>query len=115
MKEILELLNNSDFIIDFKIEEYKEFKDGFYVKISAFLSNSTKLIIREYSDSRDRNYSYHWQDKDSKLIIRWDNSPYHKNIKTYPHHKHQDDKILPSYEITIKDVLKYIEKYFKKN
>jgi len=115
MKEILELLDKSGFIIGYKIEEYKEFKDGFFVKILVSIIDSSSLIIREYSDSKERNYSYHWQDKNSKLIIRWDNSPYHKKVDTYPHHKHQGDEVLPSYEIAIKDVLHFIEVNFKKN
>jgi len=51
MKEISELLNNSHFIADYKIEEYKEFSDGFYLKISAKLSNLIMLYIREYTDN----------------------------------------------------------------
>jgi len=44
--------------------------------------------INEPSYSYDYNYSYHWQNKNGKMIIRWDNDPHHKNLKTYPHHKH---------------------------
>jgi len=44
-----------------------------------------------------------------------DNSPHHKDIETYPHHKHQEEKILPSYEITIQDILQFIAKTLEKN
>ena len=33
-------------------------------------------------------YRYHWQDKDSNLIIRWDNAKHHPEIKTFPDHLH---------------------------
>jgi len=33
-------------------------------------------------------YSYHYQDKDSNLIFRYDMAPHHKEIPSYPHHKH---------------------------
>ncbi len=56
------------------------------------------------------NYSFHWQDINNNLIIRWDNSPHHKEISTYPHHKHIRGTTEPSKEISLKEVMVYIEK-----
>ena len=33
-------------------------------------------------------YSYHYQDRYSNLIFRYDMAPHHKEIPSYPHHKH---------------------------
>ena len=33
-------------------------------------------------------YSYHYQDKAEKVVFRYDMAPHHKEIKTFPHHKH---------------------------
>jgi len=110
MKEILELLNNTDFIKNYRIDEYKEFKEGLFFKIIVSFVDGSELFIREYSDADERNYSYHWQDKHANLIVRWDNSPYHKEIDTYPHHKHANEHVSSSYEITIKDILTFIRK-----
>jgi hypothetical protein len=33
-------------------------------------------------------YSYHYQDRNSDLIFRYDMAPHHREIKTFPHHKH---------------------------
>lgn len=33
-------------------------------------------------------YSYHYQDKKERLIFRYDMAPHHKEIDTFPHHKH---------------------------
>ena len=33
-------------------------------------------------------YAYHFQDADGRLVFRYDNSPHHPEISTYPHHKH---------------------------
>ena len=71
--------------------------------------NETILYIREYISSKEHAYSYYWQEIEGKLIISWDNSPHHKNLKTFPHHKHNPD-IEESYEINIMDVIKFIEK-----
>ena len=57
-------------------------------------------------------YSYHWQDKNKNMIIRWDNSPHHKQLKTFPHHKHVPE-IKESNEIRIEDILKVIEEKIK--
>jgi hypothetical protein len=114
MKEILKLLEDSHFVTEFKIEEYREFKEGFFLKIKADIVDGSSLFLREYSDSIERNYSYHWQDSNSNLLVRWDNSPFHKKISTYPHHKHVGTEILPSYEITINDVLTFMDKRIPK-
>jgi hypothetical protein len=50
-----------------------------------------------------RRYAYHIS-KGSELIIRWDNAPHHKQIKTYPHHKHINENVLESREVTIDDI-----------
>jgi len=33
-------------------------------------------------------YSYHWQEKTSKLLKRWDNAAHHPKLSTNPHHVH---------------------------
>ncbi|MCX8027949.1 MAG: DUF6516 family protein [Thermodesulfovibrionales bacterium] len=85
------------------------FEGGFYIKIRALLTNNTELYIREYSDINERNYSYHWQSADGKMIMRWDNANHHKNIDTYPHHVHHTDNILPSCHISCEEILNHIE------
>ena len=57
----------------------------------------------------------HWQDKNNELLIRWDNAPFHRDIETFPHHKHQDSLILSSDEIGLEDVEGFISKNLKKN
>ena len=31
-------------------------------------------------------YSYHYQDRNSDLIFRYDMAPHHQEVKTFPHH-----------------------------
>lgn len=85
------------------------FEDGFYIKIRVLLIDDSELYIREYSDVDERNYSYHWQDVNKQILMRWDNSGHHKHIETYPHHVHYDNNILPSYHISCEEILKDIE------
>lgn len=104
--KILDWLDNASCIADYVIFDYKHWKSGYFIKIENILIDDSRLYIKEYVDINERNYSYHWQDKDQKLIICWDNSPHHKDVLTFPHHKHQDEKALESQKITIKDILR---------
>jgi hypothetical protein len=108
--EIIKSLKNSPIISQFEIIDFKTFKTGFYIKIKAIVIDKSELFIREYSDDMERNYSFHWQDTEGNLKYRWDNSPHHKEINTYPNHKHIKNKIEPSGEITIDDILPVIKK-----
>jgi hypothetical protein len=72
------------------------------------LINDSVLHVREYNDEFERNYSFHWQDSKGGFLLRWDNAPHHKNLKTFPNHMHKKNLVEESDVITLKDVLKYI-------
>ena len=111
--KIIECLKNSPVITSFEVLELKTFKDGFFIKIKATVKDGSTLYIREYVDAEERNYSYHWQDKRGKLIVRWDNAPHHRNLRTYPHHKHEGSKVKESFETTCEKILKAISNMLK--
>jgi hypothetical protein len=111
--EIFKSLNLSDIIKDFEVSDYRRWQDGYYFKLKITLKDNTVLFAREYADSSERNYSFHWQDAGSKLIVRWDNACHHRHIKTYPHHKHIDETVRESFEISLNEVLSYIRHYQK--
>ena len=54
-------------------------------------------------------YRYHYMDKEKKMIFRYDNAEHHKNIKTFPHHKHLKNGIIESLEPNLFDILLEIE------
>lgn len=79
-----------------------------------------KLILKDASILRIREvylkneliaYSYYWQREDNSLIIGWDNAPHHKEIKTFPHHRHLKNSVEKSNEYNLEDVLKYIKDF----
>jgi len=108
--EILRLLDKSDHIKEYQVTDYRRWTDGFYYKLKINFTDNSVLFAREYFDSTERSYSFHWQDENNRLVCRWDNAPHHKNIATFPHHKHYNDAVIESSEITIVEVLKYIHK-----
>jgi hypothetical protein len=112
--DLINYIQNSSIVKKYDIHDIKVFSKGFYIKLEVELINNTKLYIREYSDEKERNYSYHWQDKDQNIIIRWDNAPHYKEIITFPHHKHDKNKVYPNFDITIEDILKVIENELNK-
>ncbi len=111
---MLELLNHySEIIRSYKINKYEQFGSNLRLRAVIEFKDFSKLHIREtIINGRKRKYSYHWQMKSQKLIIRWDNAP-DWDIETFPHHKHKKNEILPSYERTLEQVLKVIEKKIK--
>ena len=115
MLSILKLLRTSPFVKEYVILDFIEDRVPmyyFYLKIIVTLSDQSTLHIKEYRSEDERNYSYHWQ-KENKLIIRWDNAPHHKELTTFPHHKHDPDPS-PSSEIEIHEVFAYILKTLNK-
>jgi len=74
----------------------------------AYLVGSSVLHIRErYKEGELIKYSYHLMKGDK--VIRWDNVPHHKEISTYPHHKHENDEIKESRNMDVCMVLEEIE------
>jgi len=108
MLRILKLLRESKIVKSFEILDFKSGKDFYFFKIKVVLVDFSELYVREYVSEDDHLYSYHWQDKNGKLRIRWDNAPHHKHIKTFPHHMHAPN-VKESSEVDLGDVLKVIE------
>jgi hypothetical protein len=106
--EVFSLLDSSPIVLTYKIIDFKFWETGSYVKIQIVLIDNSVLHVREYNDEFERNYSFHWQDSLGAFLLRWDNAPHHKNLKTFPHHMHKNNLIEESNVISLKDVLKYI-------
>ncbi len=66
-------------------------------------------------DISKRKYSFQWMDESYNLKIRWDNAPPHRQISTFPHHKHveQEDNIQESEEPTVEEILDFIRLQIK--
>jgi len=101
------------------IEEYKIIKwdlephSSRFIAEILFTDNST-LSIRDYVIENRRKYSYHWQDKENTLLIRWDNAPHWKSISTFPFHKHLGDEVKSSSETTLDEVLETIKQHLNR-
>lgn len=55
--EISRLLDESDWIEGYEMQEYRRWSDGFYRKIKKIFVDKSVLFAREYVDASERNYS----------------------------------------------------------
>ncbi len=70
-----------------------------------------KVIITEYiSKGSVIKYSYTLIEKE-KPLLRYDNAPHHKDIETYPHHKHLRNKVYALYKSSVEDFLNEVKQY----
>lgn len=64
----------------------------YIVKGSFIFHNRYEFHFSEYWIYLDRwtlsSYSYHYQSNDKKTVFRYDNSPHHPEIETFPRHRH---------------------------
>ena len=110
MQKIISALKKSKLFTSINIIELIDEETVKLIKVKANVLNGTVLFISELNTPDYQKYSYHLQKENGELIIRWDNKPHWKNIKTFPHHKHIKDKVLSSERIDINGVIKEIEK-----
>ncbi len=81
-------------------------------RIKGYLNSDMFIELFEFLLSgKILKYSYTLV-QNKKSLLRYDNAPHHKEIKTFPHHKHLEDKIqsskTPYLKEFIRDVLDLI-------
>lgn len=79
-REIIEHLNSSEFIYSHEVLEFFDEESIKLIKIKVHLKDGSTLFIRELIKANGSNYSYHWQDSQGKMLLRWDNAPYHPDV-----------------------------------
>ena len=110
-KKIEQLIRNSRFIVE-KAVDFKEFSsDEGMVRGRLLFLGGYVLTFMEYIQIEEERPKYRFNLSDSKdnVIFRYDNAAHHKDIPTFPHHKHVRIKVIPSKEIGLGEVLSEIE------
>ena len=83
------------------------------LKLILVLNDGTTLRVAErWQGKALTRYSYYWLDVRNNLKIGWDNSPHHKRLENFPHHKHVGTQAnrVASYEVCLEDVIVVLEK-----
>lgn len=79
-----------------------------YIRGSIIFENRYRLDFIEMKQvgTPDKiKYRYQYMDERNTTIFRYDNAPHHKNIHTFPHHKHTDAGIVACSEPALNEVL----------
>jgi len=114
MKDFLpvELLSRPG-VAEYKIREFIHSQQSLLLKLRIVFADKSVLVTTERVDARSRKYSFHWQRADNTVIMRWDNSPHHRHLVSFPHHKHDyrngSDNLTDSHSISLSEVLDYIQ------
>ncbi len=58
-------------------------------------------------------YRYHYQNSDTIEIFRYDNTPHHPDISTFPEHKHTGKSVISAVRPDIEQVLSEVKEYIK--
>jgi len=93
-----------------RIKITKDNPDTGHFRLKALLTEKEFIEIFEFYFSGNLlKYSYTYI-KDDNSILRYDNAPHHKKLKSFPHHKHIKDKIKelekPQLEEFLRDLMK---------
>ena len=86
---------------------------GYFKGMLEFIGGSTLHFIEfvetyEGEEVKRPKYKYHLQSESGELIARWDNVPHHRDISSFPHHKHDKNGVHPSEPADLKYVLDII-------
>ena len=80
-----------------------------FLKGEIIFTDQSEFHFKEYfiavPEFEKLAYSYHYQDKEKNMIFRYDNAEHHQGVDTFPHHKHVDNRIISSSEMTLTNVL----------
>lgn len=109
VKNIENYLNEIPFRLSTKIEVENRGDVALYLKGEIVFIDGSELHIKEYFIAiptlSKLAYSYHYQDKNKKLVFRFDNAEHHSEVKTYPNHKHLKDTVLSSKGVSLKEAI----------
>jgi len=105
------LLSDSKLIVD-KLVDFKEFSsdEGMVRGRLLFLGGYVLTFMEYIQIGKERpKYRFNLSDGKGNLIFRYDNAAHHKDVPTFPHHKHTGAEVKPSREIAFAEVLSEIE------
>jgi hypothetical protein len=60
-------------------------------------------------DVKRLSYKFHYRRADELLIFRYDDSPHHPHLSSFPHHKHVGDSVIDAEPPDLADVLREID------
>jgi len=105
------IIRDCPFVIHWNTEfDEIDLQVGYFKGMLDFIDGSTLHFIEfvetyENEEVKRLKYKYHWQSERGALIARWDNVPHHRDVSSFPHHKHDKNGVHPSEPADLKSVL----------
>ncbi len=89
---VQQAIQSAPHVISFEIAFEEIDQNECYIRGKLQLTGGWELHIAEYvitGPTFERTkYRYHLQNAEGKLVVRWDNAPHHRQVATFPHHRH---------------------------
>lgn len=107
-----EIENYNHVFENYQLKEKVYSEERGFIEGELSFTDESQLDFAEVIDTGQAHkikYHYHYMDNGNNLIFRYDNAKHHKEINTFPHHKHLQDKVVESCEPEINNVLAEIE------
>ncbi len=84
-----------------------------YIRLEINCPENIKIPIREFWRNNELiRYGYQLV-IGNKTILRYDNTPHHPEIETFPHHKHVLNEVQPLYDNSIESFIEEILKIIR--
>jgi len=109
VRGVVSLLKQSKIFSDIEVLEFIDEDSVQLLKIKATVKDGSILFVTELHAANYQKYSYPWQKENGDVLIRWDNAPHFKEMKTFPYHKHENNGIFPSHRISVAEVIQEIK------
>ena len=125
MRSIVEYFGRVQILImvlcDVEVERYEEqvlSKNRGNLRIRLRFSDNSLLEISEAIHISEGiftwlSYRYHYQRPDGSIIFRYDNTPHHHDVNTYPEHKHIGESVVSANRPGIEDMLSEAKKHIR--
>jgi len=97
LESVKDRLGSDSFLSGFRIIREYSNPETAHIRARIIISNGSYLEFYEYIEQvgkgelQIKTYSYHWADKDNRLIRRWDNTKHFPKLKNFPHHIHDGE------------------------
>ncbi len=109
VKEILERNNFSSIEVKDILIESSDEKFGRY-KVEACRGEYRIVIFERIRNGIVYKYAYALLRGDVCALM-YDNAPHHRDVSTFPHHKHVFDRVEPLYDSSIESFLREVKRF----
>lgn len=89
--------------------------EGFW-KAEIIFRDGSSLHLFEFvligdDEAKVDKYRYHYQDGNDGLVFRFDDAAHHKEVETFPEHKHEENEVVAAERPEINEVFDLVTEH----